>query len=251
MKFKKVISIVICFIMVVCFSACESAKTTSSTSANIPTGDKNPLLTEARWEGNDGNCLNRIIFGNDSYFGNSCACGEPVGDADLTELYRYDNKDKTIELYDCDGGLVETANILYLDKTYLVINVWDKVYTYANQKGNVPTVHNELIQKQETTKTLSALSVLDYKNNKITVSSHDYDADAKNNYDVWHLDVAEDIGFSSIMVLQENGRTTIAQEEIPLKDSDFIGVYYTYGYFEFNTKGEVSHITFYGEILNQ
>ena len=100
---------------------CNDGATSSQTeSTATPLTKEEQNLVNAQWVGNDGKCENRIRFNKDKSFINSCACGDPVGDGDLVESYTY-NKDNTISLFDCDGALVETAEILFLDNTHLIL----------------------------------------------------------------------------------------------------------------------------------
>ena len=53
-----------------------------------------------RWTRQAEHDVETICFGEDGSFSYSCACGNPVNDADLCEGYRYDDTTKTITL-DC------------------------------------------------------------------------------------------------------------------------------------------------------
>ncbi len=223
----------------------------SEKTASVPAGDENSLLTDAEWVGHDGRCENHITFNKDKFFGNNCACGEPVGFGDVTEIYSFNSKDKTIDLFDCDGEKLETAKVLFLDKNYLVIDIWDDVYVYANQKGYVQTVHEGALDHVNTDETFPCLAVLEYENNKFTVSSHNYDGDTPDLFERFELEAAEGVTFKSVSVTDDNG--VVIVDDITLSESEYqyIGEYYSHGFFEFNENGQVTHITFYGEIVIQ
>lgn len=257
MKFKKIVCVTLSLIMLMSVTACRNVENTLSDESNpsnvamkIPVGDTNTLLTDAKWEGDDGKCINNIYFRSDNSFGNHCACGDPLGFSDETELYSYNDSDKTVDLYDCEGELLETGKILYLDETFLIIDIWDSVYTYVNQNGSVPTIHDSFEQR-DTLATQPYLYLLDLKDGLLTVSARNYDADAKDNFKLWEFKAAKDISFNSVTVYDKNGKVTVSDYELTEKDKQHLGDFYNCGYFEFNTKGEVSHITFYGEIITQ
>ena len=243
---KKLLAFLLAMVFVV-FVGCNDGATSSQTeSTATPLTKEEQSLVNAQWVGNDGKCENRIRFNKDKSFINSCACGDPVGDGDLVESYTY-NKDNTISLFDCDGALVETAEILFLDKTYLIINVWDKIYTYANQKAEVPVMHEEVTKHQESTEQFACLAILEYKDNAITVASHYYDGDAKKDFKLWQLDASENITFNSVTVIDNNGAVSVENKELTQEDYQYIGEYYTHGFIEFDEEGKVHHVTIYGE----
>ena len=249
---KKVLSLILA-ISFVFICGCNSASNTDSNPTNSTSstliGEKNPLLTDADWIGQDESCENHITFKNDNSFLNSCSCGEPIGDSDLAEKYSYNSADKTIELYDSDDAVIETAKILFLDKYYLVLNVWGKTYTYANKKLSLPTVHTEAKENVDSTQSFACLSVFGYADGKITASSHDYDGDAADNFEKWQLNAASEISFDSVSVVDDNGMVIVDEIALPESEYQYIGDYYTCGFFEFNENGQVSHVTFYGETI--
>ena len=231
--------------LVGCSNNATSSQTESKPKAT-PITKAEQHLVNANWVGNDGKCENHIRFNKDKSFINSCVCGDPVGDGDLVESYTY-NKDNTISLFDCDGVLVETAEILFLDNSYLIINLWDKIYTYANQEAYVPVMHEEVTKHQDSTEQFACLAILDYKDNAITVASHYYDGDAKKDFKLWKLDTDENITVNSITVIDNKGSVSVENITLKQEDYQYIGEYYTHGFIEFDDGGKVKHITIYGE----
>lgn len=218
---------------------------------SVAAGSDNELLTNAKWVGNDDSCENRITFKKDRFFSNSCACGSPVGSGDVTEIYSYNDKEKTVELYDCDGELLETAKILFLDELYLVIDIWDSVYVYENQNGYIPAVHEEVRDEVLGEITKPCFSVLEYKDNKLLVSSYDYDGDTPDLFEKWELGAEDDISFKTVTVVDDNGSVSVERAVLNAEDYQYIGEYYTCGYFEFDQNGNVTAITFYGDTVIQ
>ena len=121
--------IMIMLITLLLLSGCANQKGTVQETVK---GDVCDFLTHANWEGTDEQCTNTITFREDGGFSNSCACGEPVGDADLAEEYRYRASDRTVHLLDFEGNVLEEGKILFVDDMYLVIHIWDEVFVYKN-----------------------------------------------------------------------------------------------------------------------
>lgn len=213
-------------------------------------GDDASLLINADWEGNDGSCTNSITFFEDGGFSNSCACGSPVGDGDCVDSFLYNKREKTVALYS-EGEIMETAKILFLDDMYLVIDVWGKAYSYQNNDAAYLPEINEAVKQQTTLEDTikPCLSVLEFGGEELIVSSYEYDRDSAALFEEWTLKAAEDITFDSISVTIENNETKIDYYTLTKEDYQYVGEYYTGGYFYFNDAGEVEHITFYGELI--
>ena len=69
-------------------------ETTEATEAEL----RFDPFTDIAWVRDAENDVETIRFGSDGTFRYSCACGNPVNDADLCEGYRYDEETKTISL---------------------------------------------------------------------------------------------------------------------------------------------------------
>lgn len=219
--------------------------------AKVPTGDKSPLLTDARWKGYDGKCENTITFRVDNSFSNSCACGEPVGDADLVETYSYNKKNQTLSLYDDKAKEIESSKVLFLDECYLVVDLWDDVYVYENQKGHKCTVYDEVKKYVLDDFTKPFINVLKFEDGILTVTSHDYDGDTPDLFERWNLIVSDDVSFKEVSVTDNKGEVNAIRRVLTEEDYQYIGEYYTAGYFTFNEDGQVADVVFYGELVIQ
>ncbi|MBR5473307.1 MAG: hypothetical protein IKU82_04900 [Clostridia bacterium] len=238
---KKVIAI---FMVLVMLFVCGC-------SAKVPKGDKSTLLINARWQGHDGACENKIIFGADNYFSNSCICGEPVGDADVVETYSYNKEKQTLSLYDDKAKVIESGRVMFLDQCYLVVDLWDDVYVYENQKGHKCTVYDEVKQYVLDDFTKPFINVLKFEDGVLTVTSHDYDGDTPDLFEKWELTVADDVSFKEVSVTDNKGEVSAIRRVLTEEDYQYIGEYYTAGYFTFNEDGQVTDIVFYGELVIQ
>ena len=201
------------------------------------------------WEDRNSSCTNHISFGKDGSFSNWCSCGSPVGDGDMIDEYRYNNKDKTVSLYS-DGEIYETGKVLFVDKMYLIISLWEKLYVYQNTKDYSPEYHEIAaahINDKESVK--PCLTVLGYENDTLTVSSYNYDGDSKKLFNVWKLKADPNITFKDVSIKVENDAPTITVKELKEEDYQYVGEYYTGGYLEIDQNGIVKSIVFYGELI--
>ena len=213
-------------------------------------GDDCAFLTNANWEGNDTQCVNVIDFKTDGGFSNWCYCGSPVGDGDITESFSYHADGKTVRLYDDGGRLVETGKILYADQSYLIIDLWSRVYVYENLDAYRPKVTLEAIEPtgvEEMTKPF--LTVLDFDGKILKVSSYNYDKDADSDFEVWQLEASEDIQFTSVSVIVEDGTRKVESKTLMSADIENVGEFYTVGFFEIDREGKVKSVVFYGELI--
>ncbi len=220
----------------------------SDTKGN--TGDDCDFLIEANWEGNDTQCTNVISFYEDGSFSNWCHCGSPVGNGDVSEKFRYRASDRSIILLDGEDEIVETGQVLYADDLYLIVDLWGQCYVYENIDKERPTPHISALEYTETNEmSKPCLTVLGLEDSILTVSAYNYDRDAASNFEVWTLPVSEDFSCSTVSVTVENEESKVDVAQLTEADYEYIGDYYSYGYFEMNREGEVSSIVFYGELI--
>lgn len=226
-----------------------AAKEKIKTKGEPVKSDPCEFLINADWVGDDDACENHIGFRKDGSFSNYCACGSPIGDGDIIEEYSYNATKNTISLYS-EGEVYEEGKILFADNTYLIVDMWDRVYVYENRDGYLPEVNEiaaEEVGNAEITK--PCLTVLGYQNNELTVSSHNYDGDSKKLFKEWKLKASPDIKFKDVSVKVENDIPTMEVKTLTQEDRQYIGEYYTGGYLEIDREGIVQSIVFYGELI--
>ena len=107
---------------------------------NLPAGDSQPAPVEKigefvdiSWTRETANDAQTIRFGADGSFTYSCACGDPVNDADLCEGYTYDEATKTITL-DCietTEEMVTVIQVLKCNDTELQLDFNGDVRTFT------------------------------------------------------------------------------------------------------------------------
>ena len=99
----KKLSIVI-LVTIFIFSGCQIKKTDYSEYS----------FTDVSWIRDSGYDTETITFNSDGTYGYSCACGNPVNDADLCETYTYDDKTKEIKLncFETTNETIETIKII-------------------------------------------------------------------------------------------------------------------------------------------
>lgn len=233
-----------------CFSLLLSLFLCSCSNSKEISSDNCDFLVEANWEGNDTQCVNVITFKEDGGFSNWCYCGSPVGDGDLIEEFRYRASDRALLLLDSEGKIIETGTVLYVDDWYLMVDLWGRCYVYENINAECPKSHSDALEYTKTDEmTKPCLAVLEYEDGMLQVSSHDYDGDAASDFEKWTLPVSKDFSCSTVSVTVKNQKATVEAMELTEEDFEYIGEYYSHGYFEMNRDGEVSNIVFYGELI--
>jgi hypothetical protein len=144
----------------------------------------------------------------------------------------------------------ETGKILYVDRWYLIVDLWGGVYVYENMDESRPEVALEAIELtgvEEITKPF--LTILDFDGKMFKVSSHDYDKDAASDFEVWKFAAAEDIQFTSVSVTVEDGARKVESKTLTSADIENVGEFYTVGFFAIDREGKVKSVVFYGELI--
>lgn len=92
-------------------------------------------FTDVTWTRQGEHDEETIRFGSDGSFDYSCACGNPVNDADVCEGYTYDDETKTITLTCIEEieGMITTITVEKYDDTSLHLKFGDetRVFTKA------------------------------------------------------------------------------------------------------------------------
>lgn len=146
-------------------------------------------------------------------------------------------------------GCGANKNILFKDEIYVITKVENGVKVELNSDAHIPTVHDAAIEYVNTNAPF--LRVLKYSDNYLTVTSYDYDGDTKQDFKTWEIAADKNVKFNSITVVDDKGEVTIDDILIPDEEYQYIGEFYTCGYVEFNDKCEITHVTFYGDIIIQ
>lgn len=127
---KKIITIVLAMIMMcsVLFVGCNKAEEGESKDySEFP-------FTGKAWTREGEHDLETIRFGADGSFGYSCACGNPVNDADLCEGYSYDDESKTItlECIEATDEMVTVIKIVKCDDKELHLDFNGEILVFNN-----------------------------------------------------------------------------------------------------------------------
>lgn len=141
-------------------------------------------------------------------------------------------------------------NFLFKDDVYTITRGDQGVTVSVNKGAVVPNLH-DAAKKYIDTDSLPCLAILNYKDNKLTVASHYYDGDSKDDFKLWKLTAADDIVFSMVSIVDDKGIVSIDNITIPRQEYQYIGEYYTGGYFDFDNSGKVTHVIIYGETVIQ
>jgi len=207
------------------------------------------FLTDASWvhyDDNIGENINISFRENGEYFYH-CDCGEPVGDSDIYDSYSYEPENHTITLSGPDG---ETSKIevLYYDDNYLCLLFEEGTVTFKNEKKPIDDLVLSSAKEYVGDEGKPFLSVLGFENGRLTLAPHNYDKDAADSFaeNIFELKGSQDISFSSVSLTIEGDKEAI--EFVKLTEDDYpnIGEFHHMGYIEFNDKGEVASVVFYG-----
>ena len=113
---KRYIALLIVTFMFCMLSFCGCAQTIKTENESVDYSDYS--FTDIFWTRDTEYDTETIYFGADGTFGYSCACGNPVNDADLCEGYTYDDETKiiTINCEEITENMVTTIKILKCDE---------------------------------------------------------------------------------------------------------------------------------------
>ena len=76
-----------------------------------------------------------LTFGSDGNFSYYCACGEPVNDSDLCEVYTYDDVTKTIDLNcsDTTEDMVTTIGVISCDEQQIELDFDGEIRIFTRE----------------------------------------------------------------------------------------------------------------------
>lgn len=76
-----------------------------------------------------------LTFGSDGSFSYYCACGEPVNDSDLCEVYTYDDVTKTIDLNcsDTTEDMVTTIGVISCDEQQIELDFDGEIRIFTRE----------------------------------------------------------------------------------------------------------------------
>ena len=110
-------------------------------------GEKEEITTPAPFSGKDWSFLDpargshdRISFGEDGSFSYYCDAGEPVGDSDLYDSYRYDGESSLITLYNGYDKNEKTVRVLSYNVSHLLLEIDGEIRDFSTDE--VDTVSN-------------------------------------------------------------------------------------------------------------
>jgi len=239
------------FLAVVLVVVAIGATVIISASQKEQASDECKFLTDGDWAHYDENIGENLIisFNEDYSYYYHCECGEPVGSSDVLERFSYDKKKQKINLYGCDGEK-EQIDVIYADEDSLCLKIDGEALTFKNRDSKLDVSLRECAEEYVNEDFLP-LSVLSYKNGKITLAPYDYDGDARDSFAdyIFTLKTSDDIKFISVNVKEEQGEETMEVYELTKEDRQYVGEYYTGGFVEINGEGKVSAVVFYGELI--
>lgn len=165
--------------------------------------DKYPeFLTENNWKHDNQVCAESISFNEDGEFVYSEACGSPVGDYDLYDKYKYDEKTNTITLIPCESGNEEEViEVIHYDDSSLLLKIDGKVKEFYTDE-RIPNIGYEAgDQFVDYIKGFSGYcAFLKIEDGKIYVGTSEYDGDVHGEDIFVPYALAKDAKFESLHI---------------------------------------------------
>ena len=89
------------------------------------------------WTRDSGHDEETIKFNEDGSFSYSCACGNPVNDADLCETYTYDDKTKEIKLdcFETTEDTITTIKVIKSTDSTLELDFHGEIRTFEKESN--------------------------------------------------------------------------------------------------------------------
>ena len=93
-------------------------------------------FTDVSWTRNAEQDIETIRFSSDGSFRYSCACGNPVNDADLCEKYTYDDEKKIIKLecFETTEDTITTIKLVNYDENTLELDFDGEIRKFSKEK---------------------------------------------------------------------------------------------------------------------
>ena len=122
-------TIVALFVAVLLLTGCGEKTETKKDYSEYP-------FTNVTWTRNNGHDEETIRFKADGSFSYSCACGNPVNDADLCESFTYDEKTKEIKLdcFETTEDTVTTIKIVEVSDDNLKLDFNGEIREFTKEK---------------------------------------------------------------------------------------------------------------------
>ncbi len=207
------------------------------------------FLTEPEWI-RGGNCTEQFTFGRDGHFAYWCACGNPVDDYDLYDTFEY--KDGVVKV--TGMGMSTELNVIYHDENYLCLylEAEKECRVFVNSDyANSPYVEHD--PYGFASDNWVELHILGYDGDNLRVAPYNYDGDAKKEFEEYIIDipVADGIEFYDVTTIDDKGKVTTEHIKLDSEDVGHIGEYYTSGYAQLDTDGNIKYMVFYGKTVIQ
>ena len=220
------------------------------------------FLTENQWAYYDANTgeTEKLTFGKDFTFFYNCECGEPIGDSDIYDMWRYDAENETIYMtisYEDEEIEEEPIRIIKNNGYRLVleINGEIKAFEACNDWYYAPEVNYEYAEYFKGYNARTAMTSLE--GDVLTVAPYYYDGDIKEHRDLQNDEkLAEnavffELSIHSVMkdeeIASDFNFTELTKEDVALLIDGGGGN----GFVWYNENLEIEKILFYGEIIIQ
>lgn len=194
---KKIV-LMVCMLLVCTLLGCGAEKEKASYS-DAPFADKNWTFLDVSRGSYD-----RISFGADGSYAYYCDAGEPVGNSDLYDSYRYDEETSTITLYNEKDDDQDVIEVLSYNDVHLLLKIDGEIRDFSTIQTN--TVSNfwwmeaeSYLSGYELHRTINA-----YSPEGLITASINYDSETNMPKDTFEeFALAEDVVYFDLTLFSE------------------------------------------------
>lgn len=242
---KSIITAAICSLLMLSLSGCSSSESHPE------------FLTAHEWIYYT-YCDETISFGEDGSYTYHCACGNPVGDSDLYETYKYDPDTSDITL--SPKGSDSSIKVLRYDKSRLLLEFNDGVKEFFDSGDTqASNVHPDMDYDPDNYiyGFSSYLAVLEKNGDNLTTAPAGYDGDYPE-YDAYILEekLSDDAEFYqwdlTITQTDEGEQPDSTYSKLSSQQvENMLDGGPSVGYVWYNDNAEIEKIVFYGRTVIQ
>jgi len=192
--------------------------------------------------------VEKMKFSEDGTFFWGCACGEPVGDSDLYELFEYNEKLKTIRLYNNYDNCETKIELINFSANHLLLKIDGKITVFINEENNLD-VSEEYIKDYNTYGFIT-----EGNSEELILGPFNYDGDIEYPKNAFHkYKLVDDVEFYDLQIKKHINVTTKEEKEYikynKLSQKDGVDMLPSnFGFIWLNDNLEVEKIVYYGKI---
>lgn len=242
---KTFFSLFLVAIVAIVFSSCQSTPTVPSVTGNTTWYFFDPVIEESEV----------LTLDDEGCFIYHCQCGEPIGDSDLYDQYKYDNENqKIIAFADNEDSQLE-FDVISITPYNLILRDGGKIKVFT------PTYINDDLSYFGGDKYISGYSgyftIKGLKNNLLSTAPFDYDGDVSYEDSAFADYTLVDGAKLYQLDITSTYKTTDPDQDIDYKEISsqeasklFADNSSVAAFLWFNDNMEVEKVVFFGQTIN-